>query len=77
MGFDEIDKVLAMDDLVKSSEVTFVATGITDGDLCRGVRFSGNGARTHSIVMNSHSGTTRFVETIHHLRAEPLRGRPR
>jgi fructose-1,6-bisphosphatase II len=77
MGFGEVDKVLTMDDLVKSGEVTFVATGITDGDLCRGVRFSGNGARTHSIIMNSHSGTTRFVETIHHLRAEPLRGRPR
>src|ERR1700688_1914308 len=77
MGFGEIDKVLTMHDLVKTDEVTFVATGITDGDLCRGVRFSGNGARTHSIVMNRHSGTTRVVETIHHLRAEPLRGRPR
>ena len=75
MGFDRIDKILAMDDLVKTTDVTFVATGITDGDLCRGVRFFGNGARTHSIIMNSNSRTVRFVETVHRLRAEPFRVR--
>ena len=75
MGFDDVDKVLAMDDLVKTDSVTFVATGITDGDLCRGVRFFGNGARTHSIVMNSQSRTVRFIETVHRLRAEPFRVR--
>jgi fructose-1,6-bisphosphatase II len=75
MGFDDVTKVLSMDDLVKTADVSFVATGITDGDLCRGVRFFGNGARTHSIVMNSRAGTVRFVETVHRLRAEPFRVR--
>ena len=73
MGFDDVRKVLTMDDLVRTSDVSFVATGITDGDLVRGVRFFGNGARTHSIVMNSQAGTIRFVETVHRLRAEPFR----
>jgi fructose-1,6-bisphosphatase II len=75
MGFTDVTKVLTMDDLVKTSDVSFVATGITDGDLVRGVRFFGNGARTHSIVMNSQAGTIRFVETVHRLRAEPFRVR--
>jgi fructose-1,6-bisphosphatase II len=75
MGFDDVTKVLSMDDLVKTEDVSFVATGITDGDLCRGVRFFGNGARTHSIIMNSKAGTIRFVETVHRLRAEPFRVR--
>ena len=73
MGFDDVTKVLTMDDLVRTDDVSFVATGITDGDLVRGVRFFGNGARTHSIVMNSFAGTIRFVETVHRLRAEPFR----
>ncbi len=75
MGFDDVNKVLKMDDLVKNDDVTFVATGITDGDLVKGVRSFSNGARTHSIVMNSHSNTVRFVETVHHFRAEPYRVR--
>jgi fructose-1,6-bisphosphatase II len=73
MGFDDVDKVLTMDDLVKTDDVTFVATGITDGDLVHGVRFFGNGARTHSIVMNSQARTVRFIETVHQLRAGPFR----
>ncbi|MDQ2818018.1 MAG: class II fructose-bisphosphatase [Candidatus Eremiobacteraeota bacterium] len=77
MGMDSVDTVLTMDDLVKTNDVTFVATGITDGDLCRGVRFFGNGARTHSIIMNSQSVTVRFVETVHRLRAAPFRVRAR
>ncbi len=75
MGFDDVNKVLKMDDLVKNDDVTFVATGITDGDLVKGVRSFGNGARTHSIIMNSHSSTVRFVETVHRFRAEPFRVR--
>jgi fructose-1,6-bisphosphatase II len=75
MGIDDINKVLTMDDLVKRDDITFVATGITDGDLVRGVRFFGNGARTHSIIMNSRSSTVRFVETVHRFRAEAFRVR--
>lgn len=73
MGFDNVDKVLNMDDLVKTDDVTFVASGITDGDLVKGVRFFGNGARTHSIVMNGEARTVRFIKTVHRLRAEPFR----
>ncbi len=75
MGFDDVNKILMMGDLVKNDDITFVATGITDGDLVRGVRFFGNGARTHSIIMNSRSSTVRFVETVHRFRAEPFRVR--
>jgi fructose-1,6-bisphosphatase II len=49
----------------------FCATGITDGDLTRGVRFFGNNARTHSIVMHS-DGTVRFIESVHRLGARPV-----
>src|SRR5450755_2322149 len=75
MGFGDLDRILTLDDLVKSSEVTFVATGITDGDLCRGVRFSGNQAKTHSILIHSSTGTVRFIESVHRLGAKPHRRR--
>jgi fructose-1,6-bisphosphatase II len=71
MGFGDLDRVLTMEDLVHSQTVVFVATGITDGDLVRGVRFSGNSARTHSILMHSPSGTVRFIESVHRLSARP------
>jgi len=70
MGFGDLDRVLSVDDLVKSDNVIFCATGITDGDLVRGVRFYGNQARTHSILVHS-SGTVRFIESIHRLGARP------
>jgi fructose-1,6-bisphosphatase II len=71
MGFGDLDRVLGLEDLVKSDNVIFCATGITDGDLVRGVRFYGNQARTHSIHVHS-SGTVRFIESIHRLGARPL-----
>ena len=70
MGFGDLDRVLTIDDLVKSNNVVFCATGITDGDLVRGVRFFGNHARTHSILVHS-SGTVRFIESVHRLSARP------
>jgi fructose-1,6-bisphosphatase II len=72
MGFGNLDRILMLDDLVKSDNVIFCATGITDGDLVRGVRFFGNHARTHSILVHS-TGTVRFVETTHRLGARPIR----
>ena len=66
MGFGDLDRVLAIDDLVKSDEVLFCATGITDGDLVHGVRFYENRARTRSILVQA-GGTVRFVSTTHHL----------
>ncbi len=60
-----LDQVLRIDDLVRSDNVFFAATGVTDGELLDGVRYYGHGARTHSLVMRSLSGTVRFI-TAHH-----------
>jgi fructose-1,6-bisphosphatase II len=62
----DLDRVLSTDDLVRSDNVFFVATGITDGELLRGVRYRAGGATTHSLVMRSKSGTIRVIES-HHL----------
>jgi len=59
------DRVLAADDLVRGDNCFFAATGVTDGDILRGVRFTSTEARTQSIVMRSRSGTVRVVEGRH------------
>jgi fructose-1,6-bisphosphatase II len=64
----DLDRVLLTDDLVRSDNVFFVATGVTDGELLRGVRYFGGGATTHSLVMRSRSGTIRYVESEHRLK---------
>jgi fructose-1,6-bisphosphatase II len=64
-GYD-LDKVLMLDDLVAGDDVFFAATGITDGELLRGVRYWGEGASTQSLVMRSKSGTIRIIEAQHH-----------
>ncbi|MCL4079540.1 class II fructose-bisphosphatase [Coriobacteriia bacterium Es71-Z0120] len=61
----DIDGVLTMDCLVNTDEAAFIATGVTDGELLRGVKFFGKGARTHSIAMDNKTGTVRFIETVH------------
>jgi fructose-1,6-bisphosphatase II len=66
-GYD-LDRVLATDDLVSGKDVFFAATGITDGDLVKGVRYRGDSAITHSIVMRSRSGTVRMIEALHRRR---------
>ncbi|MDO5682895.1 MAG: class II fructose-bisphosphatase [Propionibacteriaceae bacterium] len=64
----DVDRILDTNDLVASENTLFVATGITPGDLVDGVTYlPGGGARTHSVVMRSSSGTTRYVEAFHHL----------
>lgn len=71
MGID-VDKVLYMDDLVKGDDAIFAATGVTDGELLRGVQFKGGYSETHSLVMRSKSGTIRFVEGRHSMEKKPL-----
>lgn len=71
MGID-VDKVLYMDDFVKGDDAIFAATGVTDGELLRGVRFTGGYSETHSLVMRSKSGTIRFVEGRHSMKKKPL-----
>ncbi len=63
----DLDRVLSTDDLVRGENCFFVATGITDGELLRGVRYSGGGVTTHSLVMRSKSGTIRHIESHHQL----------
>ena len=65
-GYDP-DRVLTTDDLVGGENIFVAATGVTDGALLNGVRVSGDGAVTDSIVMRSRSGTVRRVEAYHHL----------
>ncbi len=62
-----LDKVLTTDDLVKGDNVFFAATGVTDGELVRGVRFDRRGALTQSLSMRSKSGTTRVIDARHQL----------
>jgi fructose-1,6-bisphosphatase II len=63
----DLSRVLTTDDLVSSDNVFFVATGITDGELLDGVRYRAGGARTHSLVMRSKSGTIRNIYSDHRL----------
>jgi fructose-1,6-bisphosphatase II len=63
----DLTRVLYTDDLVRGDNVFFAATGITTGDLLRGVRYRGSGAFTQSIVMRSKSGTIRIIDSYHRL----------
>ncbi len=62
----DLDRVLDIDDLVRG-DVFFVATGITDGELLRGVQYRAGGCTTQSLVMRSRSGTIRAIESLHSL----------
>jgi fructose-1,6-bisphosphatase II len=66
LGYD-LDRVLTQDDLVEGDNCFFAATGITDGELLRGVHYNANGATTQSMVMRSRSGTVRTVNAMHRL----------
>lgn len=65
-GYD-FDKILTMDDLVSSEDVFFTATGITDGELLKGVRYFGNGASTDSLVVRGLTGTVRQIRATHQI----------
>lgn len=71
MGID-LDKVLRMEDLVKGDDCIFAATGVTDGELLKGVQFKGSYASTNSLVMRAQSGTVRFIEGRHSLTKKPM-----
>ena len=65
-GYD-LDQILTIDDLARSDNVFFAATGVTDGRLLRGVSYAPGKAFTHSMVMRSRSGTIRYVASEHRL----------
>ena len=61
----DLDQVYRTDDLVKSNDVSFAATGITSGELLDGVQYFGWGARTSSVMMRSRTGTVRYIQARH------------
>jgi fructose-1,6-bisphosphatase II len=71
MGLKDPEQLLTMQDLVRDKDVIFAATGITDGDFLQGVRYAGNCATTHSVVMRSMTGTVRFIKATHRLDVKP------
>jgi fructose-1,6-bisphosphatase class II len=70
MGTPHIDGILDMDTLVATDEAAFIATGVTDGEMLRGVKYFGHGARTNSVAMDAKSKTVRFTDTIYRTGAE-------
>lgn len=58
-------KILKIDDMCKGNKVFFAATGVSNGDILKGVRFYAGGAATNSLVMREESGTIRYIETYH------------
>jgi fructose-1,6-bisphosphatase II len=65
-GYD-VDRILNQDELIQGDNCFFAATGITDGELLRGVRFDSTGAHTQSLVMRSRSGTVRLIDAHHRM----------
>ena len=71
-GMSRPDRVLTTRDLAPAP-LYVIATGVTDGGLLKGVRYFGDGARTHSIVMDLEASTVRFIDTVHLLRPTIIR----
>ncbi len=71
MGITDLDKVFYMDDFCSGDDAIFAATGVTDGELLKGVQFKGMHATTQSVVMRTKSGTVRFVDGTHSLKKKP------
>jgi fructose-1,6-bisphosphatase II len=70
MGISDIHKKWHLEELA-AGDVMFAATGVTNGDILKGVRYFKGGAETHSLVMRSRSGTIRLIETKHHFDRKP------
>lgn len=71
MGIEDIDHVLTLDDMVKTDDVVFTATGITDSELLPGVRFHGKCAVTKTLVLRGITGTIRLIEASHYYETKP------
>lgn len=70
MGIRDVQKKWHLEELA-AGDVVFAATGVTNGDILKGVRYFKGGASTHSLVMRSRSGTIRMIETQHHFDRKP------
>jgi fructose-1,6-bisphosphatase II len=69
-GIADLERIMTTEDMAGGS-VMVAATGVTNGDFLKGVRFTGEGARSHSVVMRSRSGTVRTIETVHRFARNP------
>ncbi|MDZ5711219.1 class II fructose-bisphosphatase [Jeotgalibacillus haloalkalitolerans] len=67
----DVSQVLRMEDLVRGDDAIFAATGVTDGELLKGVQFKGTYGETDSLVMRAKSGTVRFIKGTHSLKKKP------
>ena len=65
MGIDDPKRIFSEVDLAPGPEIMFAATGVTDGNFMRGVRFFGRGCRTSSLIMSLQDHHVRFVDTVH------------
>jgi fructose-1,6-bisphosphatase class II len=65
MGIQDLKKVYSTQDLAPGNEIIFAATGVTEGSLLKGVRFSGDGIRTQSLVMTLSTRQVRFIDSVH------------
>jgi fructose-1,6-bisphosphatase/sedoheptulose 1,7-bisphosphatase-like protein len=65
MGISDLNRVYSTDELAPGKNVIFAAAGVTDGALLEGVRFFGDGIRTHCLVMTTIPRQVRFIDTIH------------
>ena len=65
MGIRDHKRIYSTHDLAPGKNIVFACTGVTNGDLLRGVRFFGEGARTHSLVMTLEPHNVRFVDAVH------------
>ncbi|GAA0487525.1 class II fructose-bisphosphatase [Salinibacillus aidingensis] len=71
MGIDDVSRVLTMEDLCGGDDAIFTATGVTDGELLKGVQFKGSKGTTETVVMRAKSGTVRFIDGNHSLQKKP------
>jgi fructose-1,6-bisphosphatase/sedoheptulose 1,7-bisphosphatase-like protein len=73
MGITDLKRVYRSADLAPGESIIFAATGVTNGPLLKGVRFFGDGVRTHSIIMQANPYQIRFVDSIHVEYSETVR----
>jgi fructose-1,6-bisphosphatase II len=65
MGVEDLGKIYTTEDLAPGKRLIFAASGVTDGNLLKGVRFFGGGCRTHSLIMTLETRKIRFIDTVH------------
>ena len=65
MGVADEERVYRTEDLASGTDIRFVATGVTDGEVLKGVHFFARGARTHSLLLDRLMGKLRFMDTRH------------